>query len=165
LSLLIPLLRIRDHKTDPALPQWPPPESGGAFQPALRAALHETTAARILTMLRKITHAPVFLSPAPVSSLQLPALRTRLARRNESERLVRMFEEECHNLAQSGDAGFLPQPLSTRDEDGIATKAAYSQQPARFNTREAAPDKSHMNSEYGAAVLRDFLAAASLPSR
>ena len=166
LSLAVPLLMIRDLKTDPTLPEWPPQDGDDSFRKGLRTTLRRSISGRILKMLREITRAPVFLSPAPVSSQQLPALRERLVRCEENMRLVEMFETECNALARRMNAIFIPQPLVTRDADGVATRPVYSQSPARFNAALAVvEDKSHMNAEYGAAVLRDFLRAASLLPR
>jgi hypothetical protein len=166
ISLAVPLLMIRALKTDPTLPEWPPQDGDDSFRKSLRAALRRSISARIVKMLREITRAPVLFSPAPVSAAQLPDLRQRLVRRDENTRLVEMFEDECSALARRMDAIFLPQPLVTRGDDGVATKPAYSQSPARFSAALAAvEDKSHMNAEYGAAVLRDFLRAASLSPR
>lgn len=166
LSIVIALLMIRARKTDPAVPPWPPEKQDDAFHGALASAIRNTNAAKILMKLRQITTAPIFLSPAPVSSVQLPALRARLVKRKESKSLVQLFETMCREIAQDRTAQFVAQPEITRDMDGIATRPDYSQSPARFSAAlEGVEDKSHMNAEYGAAVLRDFLTAASRPPR
>jgi hypothetical protein len=76
-----------------------------------------------------------------------------------------MFEASCTEIANAMNATFVPQPTETRDEDGLATKPIYSKRPARFTVEQPVEDKSHMNAEYGAAVLRDVLKAMSPAAR
>jgi hypothetical protein len=165
LSVTIPLLLMRTRKTGGDITHLSAHGESSALREQVAAAIKETIAVKILTMLRKITSAPAFLSPAPISSLQLPALRERLAARGRNEGVIQMFEGLCREVAEGADARFLPQPACTRTADGMATQQIYSQRPARFKITQPVEDKSHMNAQYGVAVLRDFLAAASLSQR
>jgi hypothetical protein len=171
LTIAIPLLILRKLRTERATPRWPAPAPAPApgaqeaFRAMVAAAIRETIAVKILTMLRQITSAPIFVSPGPVSHLQLSKLREWLVERQAAASLTSLFEILCAETAAALDARFLPQPAITREADGMATQQIYSQRPARFGVKEPAEDKSHMDAEYGAAVLRDFLAAAPFSRR
>jgi hypothetical protein len=65
-----------------------------------------------------------------------------------------LFAEECALACLRLDAVFVPQPSETLGGDGLATKADYVKDAARFSQEpRKKEDIVHMNAQYGAAVV------------
>jgi len=160
LSVMVPLALLKQQRIEGVSPRWPESGTEDAFRRSVETALRETLAVKILAMLRAIATVPAFVSPMPIADVQMSALRGRLTERGFNASLVQMFESLSRDIVAGFDATFIPQPMATRDTDGIATQGHHSQQPARFTIQQPGDHDKHMDAEYGAAVLRDFFAAA-----
>jgi hypothetical protein len=129
------------------------------FRAALRNSFENSIAVTTLHKLRQITDAPAIVSPVPLLPTQFVWLRERLVELKIAGSLARLFVEECTALCRNLGAKFVPQPLETLDSDGLATKAEYTKNAARFSARAAEGDTLHMNAQYGAAVIAAVSAA------
>lgn len=129
------------------------------FRAALRGRIEGSVAMTTLRKLRTIARAPVLVSPAPLADTLFAALRERLVELGAAVPLAHLFAEECEAVCASLNARFLPQPSETLGPDGLATKAEYTKDAARFVDDKPAQDASHMNAQYGAAVVAAVMAA------
>ncbi len=142
-----------------------PDRAGGdAFAHALESALSNSLAFRTAAKLRQITGAPITLSPVPIASVKFQYLRAKLKKNGASQDMADAFARGSRRMAREFDGRFLPQPARTLAEDMLATEPCYSSGPARFHMRRAPDDPSHMNAQYGAAVLEDFLSGIDAPA-
>lgn len=156
LSLVLELCRGVPGMKDPE--GWRARITAAAFTDAADTAIGNSLAVRTAAKLRQITTAPITLSPTPVSSARYSNLRRRLSENANAQAVATVFSDACRRVVHEVDGRFLPQPAETLDADGLATKPAYSREPARFLIRNPSDDPTHMNSEYGTAVLRSLLA-------
>ena len=129
-----------------------------SYRAAVNAFVRHCGAAHILTELRKITAAPVFVAAAPFQPQAFckwsPSLEAAT-----SARLRALFEDECKALAADHGAVFVPQPEETIAPNRVTTKMAFAA-PSRDTGRE---DTRHCNENYGAIVLANVLKAALRP--
>lgn len=130
------------------------------FRAELRSAIEGSIAVGNLRKLREITRAPAFVSPTPMADARMQPLRRRLVDYETAQPLADLFDEMCSLVCRDLDARFVPQPPQTRFGDGLATKAEYSLNAARFSHKAeqiVREDASHMNAQYGreagAAIL------------
>src|SRR6185312_17159742 len=65
------------------------------YRAALRDAIENSLAVTTLRKLRRITHVPVAVSPAPMPDTLFAALRVRLAQLGAAAPLASLFAEEC----------------------------------------------------------------------
>jgi hypothetical protein len=136
----------------------PKSERETIFVARLEEGLRNTLAIRIAGLLRQITDTAILFVPQP-----LPAEGGERSAKPSPEGVERKrlmlarFEEICDRLAGECKASFLAQRKDTRTEDMLATKAEYALGPSRLASAKIGADRSHMNSGYGAIVLRDAL--------
>lgn len=140
----------------------PKSEREQVFTAQLEEDLRSTLAIRIADLLRQITDAAILFVPQP-----LPAEGGEESVKPSSEGVERKrlmlarFEEICDRLAREKKASFLAQQKETRTEDLLATRAGYALNPSRLASKKMGADRSYMDGEFGAIVLRDALPVAS----
>lgn len=141
--------------------QAPPARLVGTadYRVALRDAIGNSLAVTTLRKLRQITKAPIAVSPAPMADKNFAALRARLAELDAAAPLAALFAEECALACRSLKAAFVPQPPETLGADGLATKAEYVKDAARFSQAIRKEDIVHMNAQYGASVVAAVMQA------
>jgi len=111
--------------------------------------------ADVLTKLRQITKAPIYLIATP-----LPALE----RHPEIEKyggylkstLLPAYHKACERIAQEFDATFLAQPSETTGPIEFTTRKEFYLLPPH-NVAEEKAVHTHMNAAFGAIVLKDAL--------
>jgi hypothetical protein len=157
LSLVLELCRGVPGMQNPK--GWQARVTAASFTDTADAAIRNSLAIRTAAKLRQITAAPITLSPTPVSSARYSNLRRRLSENANAQAVAAVFSNACRRAVREMNGRFLPQPAETLDADGLATKPAYSREPARFLIRNPSDDAAHMNAEYGAAVLRNLPAS------
>ena len=118
-------------------------------------SLQLTMSIRVLDMVRQITNAAAVLVPQPLRAeddTPTPDDPSKSMRWIQAP-----FQMVCERLAKERKASFLPQPVETISDTLLATKAKYAIAPSRLSANESKEDRSHMNGEYGAIVLRKAL--------
>lgn len=149
----------RQYRAERQAKDWRTPLSDECFLQSLAGIARETLAYRTMAKLRQVTSNSLLLCPLPIADIRNRKLRQTLTDNGDAADLVALFANACARIAHELGARFLPQPAATLEADGLATKASYSSAPARFYGVQAHEDRSHMNAEYGVAVLRDLLGA------
>lgn len=132
------------------------------YRAQLRNAIENSVSITTLRKLRRITQAPAVLSPTAFTHGQMPWLRKRLVEMRAAEPLIALLDEELRRACRNLDAVFVPQPLETLGEDGLAAKPEYSASPVRYVTKLDEPlpeDRSHLNVHYGAEMTAAVMTA------
>lgn len=143
-------------------------QKGGAASPesstddvlvkAIEDSLQMTMGIRMLDMVRQITDATAIVIPQPSrAEIDAPVSDSPVNPSKNMRWILPVFQTACVRLARQRKASFLPQPAETLSETSLATKATYARSPSRLDTEKTGEDRSHMNSEYGAIVLREAL--------
>lgn len=151
----------RQYRAERHAKDWRTPLSDECFLQSLTGVARETLAYRTMAKLRQVTSRPLLLCPLPIAEVRNRKLRQTLKDNGDTADLAALFARACTRIAHEMGARFLPQPAATLEADGLATKASYSSAPARFYGVQAREDRSHMNAEFGAAMLQDLLRAVA----
>lgn len=144
------------------LKELPPGERGKVFEaeevaqimaPAIRASLAIDIAAK----LRAIGAAPVFVIATPLTAYERHAdLWQGWEKRNRVAMLEAAYTLACHGAAQAHGAVFVPQPPQTIGPNVLTTRPEFYLTSPQEVKLEAA-HHAHMNTAFGAIVLRDVL--------
>ena len=124
----------------------------GAYREAVTKSVHETACADVLSKLRQITAAPIFVLAAPhqpagyCKSSPLLDLET-------AHRVGANFTAACEELAAKHAAVFIPQPLGTLAPNRVTTRMEFANPPSSSER----DDSRHCNAEYGALALTEVL--------
>jgi hypothetical protein len=138
------------HKT--AMPE----DFALAMEPALRGAI----AVDVITKLRRITRAAIFLIGTPYGAyIRHEQLWEKLKSRGHEEVVAQAYNAACSKIAEGLSATFLPQPAETVAENGFTTRETFFLFPLDYVRNEKA-QHTHMNAAFGAVVLRDVLEKA-----
>ena len=147
--------RAENHAAD-----WRTPISDDCFAHAVMGAARDCLAGQTIAKVRAVTAAPILFCPAPMADAKNQKIRQSLSAAGEAADVVALFARGCELLAGATGGRYLPQPGETLEDDGIGTRASYSSSPARFHAELAKRnDNSHMNTDYGIAVLRRIMPA------
>lgn len=137
------------------------PLSDTCFVQCLQGRFRQTAAVETIGKLRKLTAAPIALVPQPHPSAEgsWPWL-DRIERHREDAIIANLFDSACNQLAYELDVQPVPQPKFTKSRP-LRTEPVYSRGSVMLNGKlsmaHPAGEASHMNADYGAAVLRDLL--------
>jgi hypothetical protein len=121
--------------------------------------IEETLLFETLSKLRQISEAPALLiaAPFPAASAE-PKWVERVRRTKQEERIVEAFRDQCARFAEKRSAAFLAQPKETLSEFCLMTQSEFcAGRPFLMSEYQGEDDSSHMNSAYGAIVLRAAL--------
>lgn len=154
----------RKYRAESQAKDWRTPVSDDCFVHAILGAARDCLAGQTMAKVRAISAAPILFCPVPMADARNQKIRQTLSAAGEAADVVALFGLACDTLARAIGGRFLPQPAETLEEDGIGTKASYSSSPARFHAELAKRnDNSHMNTDYGIAVLKRIMGALAHP--
>ncbi len=130
-----------------------PGDIANGMAPRVRASL----AIDIASKLRQLTAAPVFVIATPFSAYERHEdLWQDLDARKRVGLLAEAFTLACTRAAEDHAAVFVPQPLETVGPNALTTRPQfYKHSPEETGAERA--HHAHMNTEFGAIVLRDVL--------
>ena len=123
-----------------------------AYREAVTKSVRETACADVLSKLRQITAAPIFVLAAPHQPTEYckssPLLDVETA-----HRLAANFTATCEALAAACDADFIPQSVETLAPNRVTTRMEFANPPSDSER----DDHRHCNAEYGAIALTEVL--------
>ncbi len=123
-----------------------------AYREAVAKSVHETACADVLSKLRRITAAPIFVLAAPHQPAEY-CRSSPLLELETAHRLDANFTATCEALAAEYAAIFIPQPMETLAPNRVTTKMAFANPPSSSKR----DDRRHCNAEYGAIALTEVL--------
>jgi hypothetical protein len=138
------------------------PVSNEVFQLALHGLLREQYITELVGNIRRISAAPIAITPAPMRGADHPDPWRKAAQENGDETsLSEMFSSAVRELASDLEVGVFLQPAATLVSplytNSIFTRAAGIQTDDGSEDPTIDKDFGHMSGLYGAAVLRDFI--------
>ncbi|HVU20735.1 MAG TPA: hypothetical protein VHE09_08395 [Rhizomicrobium sp.] len=123
----------------------------------METAVKGSLAIDIVSKLRRITNAPAFVIATPLSARERHVdTWSTLEKRRQVELVANGFNLACHQASQEHAATFLPQPQETIGPNAFTTRPEFY----RLSPEETAVETAHhahMNTAFGAIVLRDAL--------
>lgn len=128
-------------------------------------AVHASLALDITSKLRQLTSAPIFVIATPLTAHERHSeLWQNLEKRDRVGLLAAAFMLACSKAAEANKAIFVPQPPQTVGPNALTTRPEfYLLTPEQTKAERA--HHAHMNTAFGAIVLRDVLerVAEALP--
>jgi hypothetical protein len=118
-------------------------------------ALRPLLFADVLTKLRQITNAPIYLIATPLPALERHPGFEKLGGYLKSA-LLPAYHDACERIAREFDATFLVQPPETTGPVAFTTRKEFYLLPSA-NVAEENAAHTHMNATFGAIVLKDLL--------
>jgi hypothetical protein len=120
-----------------------------AYRAAVAESVRDHECARLLSKLRQITQAPVYVVAGPHQPLAF-CRSSPLLDDATAARLRANFHAECETFAAEHAARFVPQPQETLAPNGVTTQMRFWSGTPK--------DRRHCNGEYGAIVLTRIMA-------
>lgn len=137
------------------------PISDACFVRCLQGRFRQTAAVETIGKLRKLTTAPIALMPQPHPSAEGSwSWLDRIERHREDAIIANLFDRACNELARELAIQLVLQPEFTKSRP-LRTEPAYSMGSMMLNGKMSMAhprgEASHMNADYGAAVLHALL--------
>lgn len=122
---------------------------------AMGSALRGSLAVDVMSKLRRITDAPIFLIATPLAAYERNVGLWKKMKHQET-RVAAALDKTCRKLALDFSATFVPQPAETIAANGLTTRPEFYLLPV-YQVKDEKADHTHMNPAFGAIVLRDVL--------
>ncbi|HWA89331.1 MAG TPA: hypothetical protein VG889_04810 [Rhizomicrobium sp.] len=145
---------LKDSEPAVRKKRFTPEEVAEIMAPAIRGSL----AIAAVDKLRRLTQAPIFVIATPLAAYERhDELWQGLEKRGRLELLEAAYTLACTGEAAAHGAVFVPQPLETIGPNVLTTRPEFYLTSPEAVKDEAA-QHAHMNTAFGAIVLRDVLA-------
>ena len=139
------------------------PVSNEVFQLALNGLLRSQHVSKLVKNIRRISAAPIVITPAPMRSSEHPDRLEKIAQENgDDAKLSDAFQTAVAELAAGLRVRVLLQPTTTLvsplNTDPKFTRAASIQPSVSADPAIVDKDFAHTNELYGAVALKEFIA-------